>query len=68
MTQIQCGSGLARESGVPGKNVLTDTPLSRASPLPQGLRVQTVQRSVGQGSGTVDQVLGGARHMALITA
>ncbi|KAA2231577.1 hypothetical protein FJD34_09510 [Pseudomonas brenneri] len=30
----QCGSGLARESGVPARNYLTDPPLSRASPLP----------------------------------
>ncbi|TNB94604.1 hypothetical protein FHG55_16295 [Pseudomonas jessenii] len=29
-----CGSGLAREIGVPVKQLLTDTPLSRASPLP----------------------------------
>ncbi|MNK87698.1 hypothetical protein D3C87_1076380 [compost metagenome] len=38
---VQCGSGgaairLARESGVSVKCVFTDTPLSRASPLPQG--------------------------------
>ncbi|QHG21735.1 hypothetical protein GDV60_02250 [Pseudomonas sp. DTU12.1] len=30
-----CGSGLARESGVPVYKSVTDTPLSRASPLPQ---------------------------------
>ncbi|QBZ87597.1 hypothetical protein EPZ47_02345 [Pseudomonas viciae] len=35
-TLIQCGSGLARESGRSGKATATDTPLSRASPLPQG--------------------------------
>ncbi|AUO20830.1 hypothetical protein C1X89_32890 [Pseudomonas sp. GP01-A8] len=34
-TQFQCGSGLARESGVSGSDGPTDTPSSRASPLPQ---------------------------------
>ncbi|MER2069807.1 hypothetical protein, partial [Pseudomonas simiae] len=29
-----CGGGLARESGVPGKHVLTEPVLSRASPPP----------------------------------
>ncbi|QHG23376.1 hypothetical protein GDV60_11085 [Pseudomonas sp. DTU12.1] len=29
-----CGSGLARESGVSAPGACTDTPLSRASPLP----------------------------------
>jgi len=29
-----CGSGLAREEGVSVTYALTDTPLSRASPLP----------------------------------
>ncbi|PJK32636.1 hypothetical protein CWC48_24285 [Pseudomonas sp. S10E 269] len=38
-TRNPCGSGLARESGVPGKNALTDTPLSRASPLPHWICV-----------------------------
>ena len=33
-TIAQCGSGLARECGGSETNVLTDTPLSRASPLP----------------------------------
>ncbi|KAA8703696.1 hypothetical protein FIV38_00445 [Pseudomonas proteolytica] len=32
----QCGSGLARDGGVSGITSGTDTPLSRASPLPQG--------------------------------
>ncbi|MRJ39695.1 hypothetical protein FRT59_22365 [Pseudomonas haemolytica] len=32
--QYKCGSGLARESGVPGTESGSDTPLSRASPLP----------------------------------
>ena len=32
---VPCGSGLAREGGVSGKSMSTDTPLSRASPLPQ---------------------------------
>ncbi len=31
-----CGSGLARECGGSVMHVSTDTPLSRASPLPQG--------------------------------
>ncbi|OPG73813.1 hypothetical protein B1219_01705 [Pseudomonas ogarae] len=35
--QRTCGSGLARENGVSGTMMLTDTPLSRASPLPQVL-------------------------------
>ncbi|QHD04794.1 hypothetical protein PspR76_03115 [Pseudomonas sp. R76] len=35
----QCGSGLARESGRSVNDVLNDPPLSRASPLPQGIRV-----------------------------
>jgi MFS family permease len=34
--QFNGGSGLARESGESGNTVLTDTPPSRASPLPQG--------------------------------
>ncbi|MDQ0701378.1 hypothetical protein QF043_000170 [Pseudomonas sp. W3I7] len=33
-TTLQCGSGLARECGGSETDVLTDTPLSRASPLP----------------------------------
>ncbi|PKH78999.1 hypothetical protein CXF97_17995 [Pseudomonas sp. Choline-02u-1] len=33
---IQCGSGLARECGGSDEEMLADTPLSRASPLPQG--------------------------------
>ena len=32
----QCGSGLARESGVSVNESVTDRPHSRASPLPQG--------------------------------
>ncbi|KQN53336.1 cobalamin biosynthesis protein CobN [Pseudomonas sp. Leaf48] len=32
---VPCGSGLAREGGVSGKSMSTDTPFSRASPLPQ---------------------------------
>ena len=35
----QRGSGLAREGGGSVKDVLTDTPHSRASPLPQGSMV-----------------------------
>ncbi|HCS41463.1 MAG TPA: hypothetical protein DIW52_01340 [Pseudomonas sp.] len=31
----KCGSGLAREIGVSNYIYVTDTPLSRASPLPQ---------------------------------
>ncbi|HCT03966.1 MAG TPA: hypothetical protein DIW86_01240 [Pseudomonas sp.] len=31
---IQCGSGLARESGVSVDTFITDKPYSRASPLP----------------------------------
>ncbi|TSD75953.1 hypothetical protein FFI16_005800 [Pseudomonas sp. KBS0710] len=34
-TQSKCGSGLARESGVSVNEFVADTPLSRASPLPQ---------------------------------
>ncbi|VVN69196.1 hypothetical protein PS706_00311 [Pseudomonas fluorescens] len=33
----QCGSGLAREGGGSVNTSLTDTPPSRASPLPQGI-------------------------------
>ncbi|MCG6573227.1 hypothetical protein EGM97_00710 [Pseudomonas sp. AF32] len=33
---IECGSGLAREGGVPVSIECADTPSSRASPLPQG--------------------------------
>ncbi|AYF46604.1 hypothetical protein DXV65_03100 [Pseudomonas fluorescens] len=33
-TTLQCGSGLARESGVSANTGLTDTARSRASPLP----------------------------------
>ncbi|KAA8700282.1 hypothetical protein FIV38_21300 [Pseudomonas proteolytica] len=47
-----CGSGLARESGVTGSLFVTQTPLSRASPLPQkcllrypGSRGQSPERS-----------------------
>ncbi|MCX2900817.1 cobaltochelatase subunit CobN [Pseudomonas mandelii] len=36
VTPIPCGSGLAREGGVSGHSLSSDTPLSRASPLPQG--------------------------------
>ncbi|TFY89526.1 hypothetical protein DYL59_11375 [Pseudomonas kairouanensis] len=36
---VQCGSGLARESGVSASTCVSDTPLSRASPLPHGVRV-----------------------------
>ncbi|HCT08665.1 MAG TPA: hypothetical protein DIW86_25160 [Pseudomonas sp.] len=32
-----CGSGLARESGVPVNASVTEKPHSRASPLPQGI-------------------------------
>ncbi|MCG6573807.1 hypothetical protein EGM97_03690 [Pseudomonas sp. AF32] len=32
--QIDCGSGLARECAVAVCIIVTDTPLSRASPLP----------------------------------
>src|SRR5471032_74251 len=35
-----CGSGLAREGGGSVSSCVTDTPLSRASPLPQVDRVQ----------------------------
>ncbi|RBC01584.1 hypothetical protein C3E97_013365 [Pseudomonas sp. MWU12-2115] len=37
-THRPCGSGLAREGVVSGTKVSTDTPHSRASPLPQGGR------------------------------
>ncbi|HCT07121.1 MAG TPA: hypothetical protein DIW86_17330 [Pseudomonas sp.] len=33
----KCGSGLAREGGVSVSDFLSDIPLSRASPLPQGI-------------------------------
>ncbi|RFP97541.1 hypothetical protein DA482_27945 [Pseudomonas fluorescens] len=32
--RVQCGSGLARECGVSVSTSVTDTPHSRASPLP----------------------------------
>ncbi len=35
-TTAQCGSGLARECGGSVETSVTDIPLSRASPLPQG--------------------------------
>ncbi len=38
MYSVQCGSGLAREGGVPVTSLPTDPPRSRASPLPQLLR------------------------------
>ncbi|KWV81738.1 Penicillin-binding protein 1F [Pseudomonas fluorescens] len=38
MYSAQCGSGLAREGGVPVTSLPTDPPLLRASPLPQLLR------------------------------
>ncbi|POA60933.1 hypothetical protein C1884_28955 [Pseudomonas sp. GW460-R15] len=39
----QCGSGLARESGMSGNFMPTDTPSSRASPLPHLISVsQTI--------------------------
>ncbi|RBC02142.1 hypothetical protein C3E97_011120 [Pseudomonas sp. MWU12-2115] len=44
--QNQCGSGLARESGRSVTLLLTDTPLSRASPLPQGICVMFEKRRV----------------------
>ena len=34
LAQIPCGSWLARESGVPGTEFLTELPLSQASQLP----------------------------------
>ncbi|QBR29382.1 hypothetical protein FHG55_18330 [Pseudomonas jessenii] len=39
MIHKTCGSGLARESVLPVASSSTDTPLSRASPLPQGICV-----------------------------
>ncbi|PMY95779.1 hypothetical protein C1X24_23555 [Pseudomonas sp. FW305-124] len=36
LAQIPCGSGLARESGVPVTESLTEPPLSQASQLPHG--------------------------------
>src|SRR5471032_2512209 len=38
--RCNCGSGLAREGGGSVSSCVTDTPLSRASQLPQGDRVQ----------------------------
>ncbi len=38
-TTFHCGSGLAREGGGSGTEVLDDTPQSRASPLPQCIGV-----------------------------
>ncbi|MCE6979771.1 hypothetical protein EI534_20790 [Pseudomonas frederiksbergensis] len=35
-TRIPCGSGLARECNLTFNIAVTDPPLSRASPLPQG--------------------------------
>ena len=67
--EIQCGSWLACEGGASDKGALTDTPPSQASQLPQGLcAMQALQRSVGECFGAVDQVLGGAGHVTLITA
>ena len=40
-----CGSGLAREDGVPVNIYVSDTPHSRASPLPQGLTLQAFPRT-----------------------
>ncbi|RQO54167.1 hypothetical protein DBR46_16315 [Pseudomonas sp. KBW05] len=38
-TQVKCGSGLARECGVSVESSVTDTPHSRASPLPHWIFV-----------------------------
>jgi hypothetical protein len=44
----QCGSGLARESGISVIASLTDTPLSRASPLPHLICVYEKSRSIAR--------------------
>ncbi|KAA2230235.1 hypothetical protein FJD34_06330 [Pseudomonas brenneri] len=49
----KCGSGLARECGVSGNTSGTDTPLSRASPLPQfssAFQVRRCRAAPGAGS------------------
>ncbi|KAB0477059.1 hypothetical protein F7R12_06410 [Pseudomonas tolaasii] len=52
-----CGSELARESGLSVTNVLTDTPPSRASPLPQGIASES-------GFGQVREVAAQAEGLA----
>ncbi|RYM44697.1 hypothetical protein EVS84_02820 [Pseudomonas koreensis] len=65
-----CGSGLARECGGSVISSLFDTPLSRASPLPQGICVSpnekgnqhgNVRRSTGQAVGKL-RGRAGVRH------
>ncbi|TSD77583.1 hypothetical protein FFI16_014495 [Pseudomonas sp. KBS0710] len=42
---VNCGSGLAREYGVSVNSSVTDTPHSRASPLPHLDRVASVREA-----------------------
>ncbi|MFJ2536125.1 urea carboxylase [Pseudomonas sp. NPDC087614] len=59
-----CGSGLAREEAVSVNIDVPDTPLSRASPLPQGL-VSPVVLELGQGDRRLVARVCGDTHLLL---
>jgi len=59
-----CGSGLARESGVSDTLTPTDTPSSRASPLPQGVESPVVL-DIGQSDTRLVARLSGDTHLLL---
>ncbi|WP_201196182.1 urea carboxylase [Pseudomonas fluorescens] len=59
-----CGSGLARESGVPAEVDVSDPPHSRASPLPHGI-VSPVVLELGLGDTRLVARLSGDTHLLL---
>ncbi|MGZ9737471.1 urea carboxylase [Pseudomonas sp. GNP012] len=60
----QCGSGLAREKGASVNIDVSEAPLSRASPLPQGM-VSPVVLDIGQGDTRLVARLSGDTHLLL---
>ncbi|WP_458370797.1 urea carboxylase [Pseudomonas fluorescens] len=60
----QCGSGLAREEGVSVNIDASEAPLSRASPLPQGM-VSPVVLDIGQDDTRLVARLSGDTHLLL---
>ncbi|VVO72073.1 D-alanine--D-alanine ligase [Pseudomonas fluorescens] len=60
----QCGSGLAREEGVSVNIDVSEAPLSRASPLPQGM-VSPVVLDIGQDDTRLVARLSGDTHLLL---
>jgi len=60
----QCGSGLAREGGLSDTSTLNVPPLSRASPLPQGIESPVVL-DIGQDDTRLVARLSGDTHLLL---